>query len=74
MTELTWGGKHKDGKKQGPVRIALPFQTIETVNETAQRLPIAVPPPRAFPSLQDQALPTACHPERSEGSAFALLR
>ena len=24
------------GKKQGPVRIALPFQTIETVNESAQ--------------------------------------
>jgi len=36
MTELTWDGKYKDGKKQGPVRIALPFQTIETVNESAQ--------------------------------------
>jgi DNA modification methylase len=36
MTELIWDGKYKDGKKQGPVRIALPFQTIETVNETAQ--------------------------------------
>jgi len=33
MTELIWDGKYKDGKKQGPVRIALPFQTIETVNE-----------------------------------------
>ncbi|MGH9359987.1 MAG: hypothetical protein ACRD1O_12555 [Terriglobia bacterium] len=33
MTELIWEGKYKDGKKQGPVRIALPFQTIETVNE-----------------------------------------
>ncbi|HLI30697.1 MAG TPA: DNA methyltransferase [Terriglobia bacterium] len=33
MTELLWDGKYKDGKKQGPVRIALPFQTIETVNE-----------------------------------------
>lgn len=31
-----WDGKYKDGKKQGPVRIALPFQTIETVNESAQ--------------------------------------
>ncbi len=29
-------GKHKDGKRQGPARIALPFQTIETVNESAQ--------------------------------------
>jgi adenine-specific DNA-methyltransferase len=35
MTELIWDGKYKDGKKQGPVRIALPFQTIETVNESA---------------------------------------
>src|SRR5690348_7241596 len=36
MTELMWEGKYKDGKKVGPVRIALPFQTVETVNETAQ--------------------------------------
>jgi len=36
MTELIWDGKYKDGKKQGPVRIALPFQTIETVNESGQ--------------------------------------
>ena len=35
MTEITWEGKHKDGKKVAPVRIALPFQTIETVNESA---------------------------------------
>ncbi len=37
MTELMWDGKYKDGKKVGPVRIALPFQTVETVNETAQQ-------------------------------------
>lgn len=37
MTELIWDGKYDaHGKKQGPVRIALPFQTIETVNESAQ--------------------------------------
>src|SRR5256712_5425681 len=36
MTELIWDGKSKDGRKQGPIRIALPFQTIETVNESAQ--------------------------------------
>jgi len=36
MTELIWDGKYKNGKKQGPVQIALPFQTIETVNESAQ--------------------------------------
>jgi len=36
MTELIWDGKYKDGKKQGPVRIALPFQAIETVNESVQ--------------------------------------
>lgn len=37
MTELIWEGKYKDGKKVAPVRIALPFQTIETVNESAQQ-------------------------------------
>ncbi len=37
MTELTWGGKYKDGKKTTPVRIALPFQTIETINESSQQ-------------------------------------
>ncbi len=37
MTELTWDGKYKDGKKVAPVRIALPFQTIESVNESAQQ-------------------------------------
>ncbi len=36
MTELIWDGKYKDGKKVGPIRIALPFQAVETVNETAQ--------------------------------------
>jgi adenine-specific DNA-methyltransferase len=36
MTELIWDGKYKDGAKQGPVRIVLPFQTIETVNESTQ--------------------------------------
>jgi hypothetical protein len=35
MTELIWEGKYKDGKKTAPVRISLPFQTIETVNESA---------------------------------------
>jgi len=35
MTELVWDGKYMDAKKAGPVRIALPFQTVETVNETA---------------------------------------
>ena len=36
MAELIWDGKYKDGKKVAPVRIALPFQTIETVNESTQ--------------------------------------
>lgn len=36
MTELIWEGKYKDGKRVSPVRIALPCQTIETVNESAQ--------------------------------------
>jgi hypothetical protein len=35
MTELVWDGKYdKDGRRVAPVRIALPFQTVETVNES----------------------------------------
>lgn len=35
MTELVWDGKYdKDGKRIAPVKIALPFQTVETVNES----------------------------------------
>jgi hypothetical protein len=38
MAELIWDGKYKDGRKVAPVRVALPFQTVETVNEsTADR-------------------------------------
>ena len=38
MTELHWAGKlTQDGKKVAPLTIALPFQTIETVNESAQQ-------------------------------------
>lgn len=36
MAELIWDGKYKDGENTAPVRIALPFQTIETVNESVQ--------------------------------------
>jgi hypothetical protein len=36
MPELIWDAKYLDGKKNGPVRIELPFQTVETVNESAQ--------------------------------------
>ena len=34
--ELIWDGKYKDGKRVAPIKIALPFQTIETVNESVQ--------------------------------------
>jgi adenine-specific DNA-methyltransferase len=36
VTELIWEGKYRDGNKVAPVRIPLPFQTIETVNENTQ--------------------------------------
>lgn len=37
MTELIWDGKYDaDGKKTAPLRVSLPFQTVETVNESAQ--------------------------------------
>lgn len=37
MTELIWDGKYKDGQKVAPVRIPLPFQTIETINESKEQ-------------------------------------
>jgi Adenine specific DNA methylase Mod len=43
MTELIWEGKYdNDGKKTAPIKIALPFQTIETVNESAQQRQITL--------------------------------
>jgi adenine-specific DNA-methyltransferase len=36
-TELIWEGKYdSDGKRVSPLRVTLPFQTVETVNESAQ--------------------------------------
>ena len=38
MTELIWDGKYDAaGKRTAPLRLALPFQTVETVNESAQQ-------------------------------------
>jgi len=38
VVELVWDGKYdKDGKRVAPLRVALPFQTVETVNESAQQ-------------------------------------
>jgi len=37
VPELIWDGKYDDnGKRVAPLRVALPFQTVETVNESAQ--------------------------------------
>jgi hypothetical protein len=37
LPELVWDGKYSaDGSKTRPVRVALPFQDVETVNESAQ--------------------------------------
>lgn len=37
MPELIWKGKYDDaGRKVAPLRMMLPFQTVETVNESAQ--------------------------------------
>ncbi|HEY6769130.1 MAG TPA: site-specific DNA-methyltransferase [Candidatus Sulfotelmatobacter sp.] len=37
VAELIWDGKYDEhGHKRAPVRIELPFQTVETVNESAQ--------------------------------------
>jgi adenine-specific DNA-methyltransferase len=38
MVELIWDGKYdKDGKRTAPPRLKLPFQTVETINESAQQ-------------------------------------
>ncbi len=38
MTELLWDGNYDAaGRRVAPVRVALPFQTVETVNESAQQ-------------------------------------
>jgi DNA modification methylase len=37
MPEVTWQGKYDElGRRASPPQIALPFQTVETVNESAQ--------------------------------------
>src|SRR3989337_1865934 len=36
MTELIWQGKYdENGKRTAPLRVSLPFQTVETINESA---------------------------------------
>ncbi len=43
MVELRWDGKYDAaGKKVAPLRLALPFQTVETVNESAQQRQLAL--------------------------------
>jgi hypothetical protein len=38
MLELIWNGKYDDaGRRIAPLRVALPFQAVETVNESAQQ-------------------------------------
>jgi hypothetical protein len=35
--ELVWDGKYgPNGRRVAPLRVALPFQTVETVNESTQ--------------------------------------
>ena len=42
-TELIWAGKYDAyGRRVAPVRITLPFQTVETVNESAQDRQLAL--------------------------------
>jgi DNA modification methylase len=37
VPELVWDGKYdKDGKRVAPLRVSLPFQTVETINESVQ--------------------------------------
>ena len=43
MPELIWEGKYADnGQIVGPPRVSLPFQTVETVNQSAQERQLAL--------------------------------
>jgi len=43
MVELTWEGKYDaDGRRTAPLRLQLPFQSVETVNESAQERQMAL--------------------------------
>jgi len=43
MVEFIWDGKYDEhGKRTAPLRIQLPFQTVETVNESAQQRQMAL--------------------------------
>ena len=43
MPELIWEGKYDDnGQVVGPSRVSLPFQTVETVNQSAQQRQMAL--------------------------------
>ena len=43
MPELIWEGKYDDnGQIVGPPRVSLPFQTVETVNQSAQERQMAL--------------------------------
>ena len=43
MVELIWDGKYDaSGKRIAPLRLKLPFQTVETVNESAQQRQLAL--------------------------------
>ncbi|MEW5988541.1 MAG: site-specific DNA-methyltransferase [Chloroflexota bacterium] len=43
MVELTWDGKYDaNGRRVAPLRLKLPFQTVETVNESAQQRQMAL--------------------------------
>lgn len=43
MVELVWDGKYDaQGKRVAPPRLRLPFQTVETVNESAQQRQLAL--------------------------------
>ena len=38
MVELIWDGKYDaNDKRNAPLRLKLPFQTVETVNESSQQ-------------------------------------
>lgn len=57
MPDLIWDGKYgEDGRKTAPLKVALPFQTVETINESGQdrQRSLFTPSPGATPDWRNR--------------------
>jgi hypothetical protein len=74
MAELIWDGKYDEhGNKRAPVRIELPFQTVETVNESRVPLDKSEGSVKGKDLLSSVGAPLAL-PERLRTKALEISR